>query len=154
MPFQESFPPPNLCTPRIIAPATKDYAVCGKMGCSQPRFRTRPESPPPLKRDGKLRAQKRLRPTSTQEASRSAYDEGQHAPTVLERIRACLRDSPSILRATDTPPGRQRQRPDALRMEARGPGPDMRNELPRLDFRGRLHHRRYAARVRDLRQGS
>ena len=54
---------------------------------------------------------------------------------------------------TDTP-GRQRQRPDALRMAARGAGGGLRRELPRVDFRRRLHHRRHPARVRDLRQGS
>src|SRR5215813_15422250 len=101
------------------------------MGCSQARFRTRPESPPPLKRDGKLRdTEASSTGVGSRSVARSAYDEGQHAPIALERIRACLRNSPSILRATDTPPGRQRQRPDALRMEARGPSPDMRNELP------------------------
>src|SRR5262249_59630073 len=71
--------------------------------------------------------------------ARSPDDEGQHAPTVLERIRACLRHRPSILRATDTP-GRQWERTDALRMAARGAGPRLRSELPRLDFRHPLHH--------------
>src|SRR5262249_60231121 len=86
-------------------------------------FGTRPESPPPLKRDwqpgGTLSAFDRRRLRSV---ARSAIDEGQHAPTVLERIRACVWRRPSILRATDTP-GRERKRADALLIATPGACP-------------------------------
>ena len=66
------------------------HRCCGKFRRFPPRFRARPESLPPLKRAGKLLwAQDAIGPTSSKRSvRRSVIDEGQHAPTVLERVRA------------------------------------------------------------------